>query len=280
MSWPASAARAGHAGRVLAHRVLPLTLGWVELPRSVSVEGDRSGARLCEPIPAVLIEAGDEVVLLDTGVNTALLADAALRRRFHGDPGVVVSLPGAGEPLEAAMAGTGRSLGEVTAVAVSHLHYDHAGGLRHVAGRVPVHAQAAEVAFGLGSEAEAHGIYRIDFDDPAIDWRLAEGDVEIAPGIVALATPGHTPGHQSFAVTLDPAVGGGGFLFAFDAADLTANLDGELAIGERIGCSAKETVDQIVRLKAAAAASGLRLVPGHDPEVWPALADELWGRFG
>lgn len=265
---------------MLAHRVLPLTLGWVELPRAVSVGGDESGVRLREPIPAVLVETGDEVVLLDTGANTALLADAALRRRFHGDPEVVVSLPAGGEPLEAALAGAGRRLEEVTVVAVSHLHYDHAGGLRHFAGRLPVHAQAAEVAFGLGRQAEAHGIYRIDFDDPAIDWRLADGDVPIAPGVVALATPGHTPGHQSFAVSLDPAVGGGGYLFAFDAADLTANLEDELAIGERIGCSAQDTVDQIVRLKATAAASGLCLVPGHDPEAWPALAGELWGRFG
>ena len=34
-------------------------------------------------------------------------------------------------------------------VAVSHLHNDHAGGLRHFAGRVPVHAQRAELEFGL-----------------------------------------------------------------------------------------------------------------------------------
>lgn len=264
---------------VLAHRVLPLTLGWVELPRAVSVHGDRSGARLREPIPAVLVEAGEEVVLLDTGCNTALLADPALRRRFHGDPQVVVELAGPGEPLEAELARAGLGLGAVTAVALSHLHYDHAGGLRHLAGRVPVHCQRDELSFGLGPEAEAHGIYRIDFDDPSIDWRLAEGPLTLAPGLEAVPSPGHTPGHQSFAVRLDPSVGGGGFLFAFDAADLAANIEEELAIGERVACSPEETVAGIVRLKSRAAASGLRLVPGHDPEVWPALCDELWGRF-
>lgn len=265
--------------RVLATHVVPLTLGWVELPRSVSVENDATEARLREPIPAVLVEAGDEVVLLDTGCNTALWRDPALRRRFHGDPAVQVLLDPDGEPLEAALAGAGTTMAAVTVVAVSHLHYDHAGGLRHFAGRVPVHCQAAERTFGLGPEAEGRGIYRVDFDDPAIDWRLAEGDAEVVPGVEALATPGHTPGHQSFVVRLDPSVGGGGFLFAFDAADLSANLDEELAIGERTSCSADESVRQIRRLKAVAAAAGLRLVPGHDPVVWPALTDELADRF-
>lgn len=265
---------------MLARRVLPLTLGWVELPRAVSVHGDRSGARLREPIPAVLVETGEGLVLLDTGCNTALLADGALRRRFHGDPSVVLELAGPGDPLEAELGRAGVGFEAVTVVAVSHLHYDHAGGLRHFAGRVPVHCQAVELAFGLGPEAEGHGIYRIDFDDPSIDWRLAEGPATVVPGVEAVPTPGHTPGHQSFAVHLDPSVGGGGFLFAFDAADLAANLDEELAIGECIGCSPSDTLAEIVRLKELAARSGLRLVPGHDPEVWPALVDELWRRFG
>jgi glyoxylase-like metal-dependent hydrolase (beta-lactamase superfamily II) len=244
----------------------------------MSVWGDTSGDRLREPIPAVLVETADELVLVDTGCNTALLRDPPLRRRFHGDPAAVVELAGDGEPLEAALAEAGVGLSEVTAVALSHLHHDHAGGLRLLP-RVPVHCQAAELAFGLGPEAETHGVYRIDFDDPSIDWRLADGDVEIVPGLAALATPGHTPGHQSFAVRLDPSVGGGGYLFAFDAADLTANLEQELAIGEAIGCEPSGTVGQIVRLKAMAARWSLRLVPGHDPEAWPALAAELATRF-
>ena len=36
-----------------------------------------------------------------------------------------------------------------------------------------------------------------------IDWRLADGEAEIAPGITAVPTYGHTPGHQSFVVELD-----------------------------------------------------------------------------
>ena len=49
----------------------------------------------------------------------------------------------------------------------------------------------------------------MDFDDPNIDWQLADGEAEIAPGISAVPTYGHTPGHQSFVVELDESVTAG-----------------------------------------------------------------------
>lgn len=158
----------------------------------------------------------------------------------------------------------------IHAVAVSHLHADHAGGLKHFAGRVPVHVQRAELAYGLSGqpEVERHSIFRVDFDDPRIDWQQADGDVEIAPGVTAVLTAGHTPGHQSFVVDL---ADGGGFVFAFDAADLTENIEHERAIGASIGVDPARTVEPIRRLKSIAAERGYELVPGHDPVVWPEL---------
>lgn len=262
-------------------RVVLLTLGWEVLPRSWSVHG-AGDEELCEPVPAVLLQCDGGWLLLDTGFNPALLSDPALHRRFHG-PGTPITavLPGPGDPLEDALDAVGVSLDDVAAVAVSHLHNDHAGGLRHFAGRVPVHVQRAELAYGLGDHPhpEGHGIFRIDFDDPAIDWRQADGDVEVAPGVTALLTAGHTPGHQSFAVELDESVGGGGFVFAFDAADLTENIEEERPVGACIGCEPKDTVEPIRRLKALAAARGLTLLPGHDPVVWPRVTAELAARW-
>jgi glyoxylase-like metal-dependent hydrolase (beta-lactamase superfamily II) len=120
----------------------------------------------------------------------------------------------------------------------------------------------------------------VDFDDPNIDWRLADGEAEIAPGITAVPTYGHTPGHQSFVVELDPAVGGDGFVFAFDAADLTENIEGELAIGGFIGVTPEETVEPTRKLKKLASDKGSQLIPGHDPHVWPEMTERFKGRFG
>jgi N-acyl homoserine lactone hydrolase len=262
-------------------RIIPLTLGWADLPRAVSVHGDTSGQMLREPVPGVLLLCDGGWLLLDTGFNTALITDPALRQRFHGDPLVQPVLPGPGEPVEEALAAVGVDLADVHAVAMSHLHNDHAGGLKLFAGRVPVHVQQRELAYGMSGTAapESHGIFRIDYDDPRLDWRQADGDTEIAPGVTAVLTAGHTPGHQSFIVDLDDSVGGGGIVFAFDAADLTENIDGELAVGGFIDVEPEVTVAAIRKLKALAAARGYRIVPGHDPVAWPAVTEELATRW-
>jgi N-acyl homoserine lactone hydrolase len=258
-------------------RIVPLTLGWEDLPKSVSVEGASDQEQLREPVPGVLLECDGGWLLLDTGFNAALITDPALRRRFHGDPAIQPVLPGPGEPLDEALAGVGVDIADIYAVAVSHLHNDHAGGLKHFAGRVPVHIQRAELDYGFSSPPgpEDNGIFRVDFDDPRIDWRAAEGDAEIAPGVTAVLTAGHTPGHQSFVVSLDGSVGGGGFVFAFDAADLTENIEREVAVGGRIGAGPEVSEEQIRKLKRIAAERGYRLIPGHDPVAWPALTAEL-----
>jgi len=251
-------------------RIVPLLLGWEELPKSVSVHGAPYEERLREPVPAVLLECDGGWLLLDTGFNTALIRDPALRRRFYGSPNYRPILPGPGEPLEEALDAAGIAMDAIHAVAVSHLHADHAGGLKHFAGRVPVHVQREELKYGLSGQpdVERHSIFRVDFDDPRIDWRQADGDVEIAPGVTAVLTAGHTPGHQSFVVDL---ADGGGFVFAFDAADLTENVEHERPIGASIGVAPESTVEPIRRLKRIAAERGYELIPGHDPVVWPEL---------
>ncbi|MGV0852927.1 N-acyl homoserine lactonase family protein [Mycolicibacterium phlei] len=263
-------------------RIVLLTLGWEELPKSVSVYGSPPGERLREPVPGVLLQTDGGWVLLDTGFNTALIRDPALRRRFFPTVEYQPILPGPGEPIEEALAEIGVDIDEIGVVALSHLHVDHAGGLKLFAGRVPVHAQRRELDYGLSNrpEPERHAIYRIDFDDPNIDWRLADGEAEIAPGITAVPTYGHTPGHQSFVVELDESVGGGGYVFAFDAADLTENIEHERAIGGFIDVAPEETVEPIRRLKALAEARGYPLIPGHDPHVWPEMTRQMRERFG
>lgn len=264
-------------------RVVPLTFGWEDLPKTISVHGADPSVRLREPVPGVLLELDGGWMLLDTGFNDPLVRDPLLYRRFHGRNHDIRAelLPGPGDSLEQAFDKVGISPDDVAVVALSHLHNDHAGGLRHFAERVPVHCQRRELDYGLGDHPhpEHHGLFRIDYDDPVIDWRLAEGDTNLAPGVDAIPTYGHTPGHQSFMVRLEDDLaehlGVPGFVFAFDAADLQENIDHELAVGGFIGVEAEETIEPIRRLKAIAAERGFRLVPGHDPEVWPAFTKEL-----
>jgi N-acyl homoserine lactone hydrolase len=84
---------------------------------------------------------------------------------------------------------------EVQAIVNSHLHFDHCGQNRAFPG-VPIHVQQSELDLAL---REGHTIVGwVDFPDAR--YEAVEGDREIVPGISVLATPGHTPGHQSVTV--------------------------------------------------------------------------------
>lgn len=177
-----------------------------------------------------------------------------------------------GDSIERAFELVGVDPGEVVGVGLSHLHYDDAGGLRWFAEHAPVHCQRRELDDALSLRApEPAAMFRCDFDDRRIDWRLADGDVELAPGITAVATYGHTVGHQSFVVDLPD---GTGFVFAFDAADLQQNLDAEIAPGST-PAGHDEAVESIQRLKAIGAERGYRVIPGQDPNVWPAFTADM-----
>lgn len=269
-------------------RVVPMVLGWERLPVRVSLANapePRASQLLREPVPGLLVEVDGGWFLVDSGFNAPLVRDTALRRRFFGtvpDYEPELAGPPDRDPLEAAFELAGVDPADVVGVCISHLHFDHAGGIRHFAGRAPIYVQRAEYdaanADPRRSELTA-AMIRLDWDDPAIDWRFLDGDAVLAPGFEAVLTAGHTPGHQSFVVTFDDAVRerypSPGYVFAADAADLQENIDTEHPVTASFGASHEITVEAIRRLKAIALDRGFRLLPGHDPEVWPAFAAEL-----
>ncbi len=133
-------------------------------------------------VVAYAVRHPDGILLFDTGFgfgNAELDAYYQVRSRPVGD----------------ALAEAGIALSDVSDVVVCHLHVDHAGQNAAFPG-VPIHVQAAEWAIAHTTD---HTILeRIDF--PAADYCLIDGDHDLWPGIRIVATPGHTPGHQSLAV--------------------------------------------------------------------------------
>ena len=79
-------------------RIVPLTLGYVDLPGYVLEQG-ATADEVRAPIPGVLLDCDGGWLLLDTGFNTALVTDPALRRRFHGDPVMRPVIPGPGDAV-------------------------------------------------------------------------------------------------------------------------------------------------------------------------------------
>jgi len=79
----------------------------------------------------------------------------------------------------------------------SHLHFDHCGNNRRLT-NAEIFVQHAELAVAreLGSRYTVSEWF--DYDDARLT--PVQGDMPIAAGITLLATPGHTPGHQSVLV--------------------------------------------------------------------------------
>src|SRR5207253_2442210 len=104
----------------------------------------------------------------------------------------------------------------VDAVAVSHLHFDHAGGLLTADGgrafpRARVVAQADEWLFALGANPRLQASYDQDELRLVEPWgrpTFAEGDQEVLPGVTVVRTGGHSGGHQASVVRGQGETGG------------------------------------------------------------------------
>ena len=88
--------------------------------------------------------------------------------------------------------------GDVALVVNTHLHFDHCGQnavFRHA----PFYVQRAEL-----DRARRESKPLADwFDFAGARFELLDGDAEVLPGVRAVATPGHTVGHQSVVVEGD-----------------------------------------------------------------------------
>ena len=86
---------------------------------------------------------------------------------------------------------------EPVAVINTHLHFDHCGGNRRLAG-TPTFVQRVEL------EAAVEPDYLVDWVRfPGESYVELDGDAQLFEGVSVLFTPGHSPGHQSVVVEGD-----------------------------------------------------------------------------
>ena len=146
------------------------------------------------PFTTLVVNTGGKLVVLDTGNgNMAAPTSGIWMQNFRA----------AGFTPEA-----------VDMVVLSHFHGDHINGLRLKDGTAVFPSAEIKVPepeynywMNDGLMAAAGGMLKSNFDNarrvftPMRDVTLYKWDSEVAPGIVAVAAPGHTPGHTMFAIT-------------------------------------------------------------------------------
>jgi glyoxylase-like metal-dependent hydrolase (beta-lactamase superfamily II) len=163
--------------------------------RWAEAEIDGEG-RLLQALNCLLIETPAGRVLVETGIGDRL-DDKTRKMRGSEGPWIVPALQAAGfDPAS------------VDVVAMSHLHFDHAGGLLAADGsrafpRASIVAQRAEWEIALGDNPRLVASYvqpelRLVRDWGAEGW--ADGERELLPGVSVVPTGGHSAGHQAVVV--------------------------------------------------------------------------------
>jgi glyoxylase-like metal-dependent hydrolase (beta-lactamase superfamily II) len=156
------------------------------------VDTDERGRVLCR-LNLLLVDAAGKRILIETGTGERMSdKDRDIKGIEGGNPAVAL-----------------RELGEnparIDLVIVSHLHYDHAGGMVDAVGR-PLFPNAryivqrddAEAA--RGDELRLQGIMETEqLHRVQAAGQLAEvhGEVEVAPDVRVIRTGGHTRGSQA-----------------------------------------------------------------------------------
>ena len=231
-------------------RVERLIAGRMTAPAGIWRAGDDLERPLSFPVPVYVIESGADTVLVDTGLHPEAAADPA--GRYDG----AESLAFFALEQEASVAEQ-IELEAVTMVVLTHLHFDHAGGLGLIPESVPVVVQRAEWEAGRDDEAIARNFYfPRDFADR--EPVLVDGDHDLLGdgSVILLSTPGHTPGHQSVRV--------GELVIGADVAYFASGFDDHRFPPYGDDHAAQRRSAERLR---ALRDSGATLIPGHDPEV-------------
>jgi glyoxylase-like metal-dependent hydrolase (beta-lactamase superfamily II) len=177
-------------------KVEMLNVGWFTSAAGIWRRDDDLERQVRFPVPAYVIETAEERILVDTGLHPAAVEDAA------GHYGNADSLALFQLEQEASVAEQ-LDLATITKVVITHLHFDHAGGLGLLPPSVPIVVQRREWEAAHDQRAVARNFY-LPADYGAVGERvvLVDGDHDLLGdgSVRLLSTPGHTPGHQSVRV--------------------------------------------------------------------------------
>jgi glyoxylase-like metal-dependent hydrolase (beta-lactamase superfamily II) len=153
--------------------------------------------RILQALNCLLVETPAGRVLIETGIGERMPEKAVAMRAYEG------------KPIVTAMEDAGFDPATVDVVVMSHLHFDHAGGLMRAEDggrafpRAKIVAQQAEWEIAMSDNSRVVASY------DQLELRLVQrwgkagivdGDVEVLPGVSVIRTGGHSKGHQAIVV--------------------------------------------------------------------------------
>lgn len=220
-------------------RVLPLHLADFTFPDASPYAGE-TGIVVGH---AISHERG--VLIVDTGIGS-------------GNADVDAWFAPRSSRIEDLLAEHGIAPREVVGLVNSHLHFDHCGQNVSFPG-VPIYVQRRE--WEVAHSEDYTVLEWVDF--AGATYVQVDRERQVLPGVRVLATPGHTPGHQSVVVDAD----GGISIIAGQAVYGSGEWDGVPSAREGLS-SAWNADEYVLSAQRLRELSPMRVYFGHDADPW------------
>ncbi len=223
------------------------------------LEGEQGDATY--PVPVFVIEHPEGLVLVDTGLHPELATSQDRLGPLEGPFQAHLPSDGSGSVAPVLQA-AGFDAAAVDIVILTHLHFDHTGGLCEVPN--------ARVVIQEREWAELHNELLVEFGaynpadvDLGHDRQTIDGDHDLFGDgtVTCLLTDGHTAGHQSVRVT----AGDDTYVICGDCCYVRRTV-----VDEHLPPLSYDRDRHLraVRRMAAEKAAGATLLFGHDAEQW------------
>lgn len=219
-----------------------------------------AGERVTVPIPFYVLEHPEGVALFDCGLPAAMCdrSESYLQALWKVDLDVSLTPE---ETLTRHLERLDIDPGHVRYAVLSHLHFDHAGGLRELANATVV-VQRREWEAGFAPESSARYGLRKRYFDLGHAVRLIDGEHDLFGDGSAVCIPsfGHTPGHQSLRVRSDQ----GDHLLVGDACYHCGVVESRRFPAHSDHVAMNRALDSLLALREPETV----MVFGHDPDQW------------
>ncbi|GHA13880.1 N-acyl homoserine lactonase [Devosia pacifica] len=240
-------------------RLFVLLCGYEILPITVSLRGANPRFIVSVPICTYLLDTEAGWVLFDAGLDSHHLTDPAQVEKYFSRDGWFP--PPVVEPvheMEEQLRQIGIGFEDISILILSHLHADHSGHIKRMP-QAEIIIQKREYDYAFSDEPKV-AYFPEDYDLPGLNWTVIDGDQQLMPGIDAIFTPGHTPGHQSLVIDLPSK---GKTILTADVGDWIENFTQEILPGS--ATNDEEAIASIHRINDLHQRTDGEMFLTHDP---------------